>query len=133
EMRRRLVEEQQRRVLEQRRRQRDALTLAPGERLHVAVPELGEEQAAEDALDVGIVAPVDRAAPAGVAPVRERRGFAHRRREGIGPELRTPGTPRGERRRRPGRELDTVDPDPAGGDRKDAGERREQRRLASAV
>ena len=133
EVRRRLVEEQQRRVLEQRRRQRDALALAAGERLHVAVGELGEEQAAEDALDLGIAAPVEGAAPAGVAPVRERRGLAHRRRKRIGPELRAPGAPLGERRRRPAGELDAVDPDRPGGDRKDAGERGEQRRLAGAV
>ena len=134
EVRRRLVEQQQRRVLEQRGRERDALALAAGERLHVAVGEVGEEQAAEDALDLA-----DRsrrssgAAPAGVAPVRERRGLAHRRRKRIGPELRAPGAPVGERRRRPVGELDAVDADRAGGDRKDAGERREQRRLAGAV
>ena len=56
EVRRRLVEQHQRRVLRDERRERDAAPLAAGERAHVARLEAGEAEARERgarAVDVG--------------------------------------------------------------------------------
>jgi len=134
-MRRRFVEEEERRALQQRGGDRDALALAARERLHVARDEGRELQAIEDALDLVVVAHavVEQCTDAEVAPTRERRRLAHGRGERVGPELRAPRAPRREERRPPRRERDAVDTDASAGEREDAGERGEQRRLAGAV
>ena len=98
EMRRRLVEQQQRRFLQQRGRDRDPLPLAAGKRPHVDVGQAVEVEPTQQPVDGGAVAPNRSAARHQQAAIAgQHRGLAHRRRKRVRPELRAPGAPSGER------------------------------------
>ena len=134
EMRRRLVQQQQRRILREERGQREAPPLAPGQRARVARVEAGETECRER---VRARVDIRRRFPLPAREVRmaaDERGLQHRRRE---ESRRCPaaGSPRRRARSRRPRAASGVPSyaiSPAAGGR-EPGERRDERRLARAV
>ena len=132
EVRRRLVEQQQRRLLQQRGRDRDALSLAAGERPHVGRGEFGELESRHQRAH-RIVRLRSLEEPCLVPMPCELHGVEDAARKRIAPELRAPGATLGQRARLPVVQRLPVDRDIAGRAIEHAGQRGEQRRLAGTV
>ena len=128
EMRRRLVEQQQRRALQQRCGERHTLPLAARQGSNVGLRQALQIEASEQVGERAVAGRIGPERPAAAAPVAgQHRRLGDGRSERIEPELRAPGAAAGELAGRPRLQGTVVNTNLAGGDREHARQGRQQR------